>query len=134
MVTHDDEQWEAVRCIRLATVAGFSDPKIDVIGIDEGQFFPDLVEVVDRAANNGKIVIVAALDGTFMRVPFSGMNELVSKADKVLKLYAVCMECKKKEAPFSVRLTEQKEEVVIGGKAEYKAVCRECYNKLAIGD
>ena len=52
----------------------------DVVGIDEGQFFPDIVKFCDEAANKGKIVVVAALDGTFERKPFGNIVDLVSFA------------------------------------------------------
>ena len=65
----------------------------DIIGVDEGQFFPDLVEFCEDMANAGKVVIVAALDGTFQRKPFPGVMELVPLAESITKLTAVCMRC-----------------------------------------
>lgn len=44
--------------------------RFDVVSIDEGQFFPDVVEFAERCANAGKVVIIAALDGDFRRKPF----------------------------------------------------------------
>ena len=52
----------------------------DVVGIDEGQFFPDVVEFCDEAANLGKTVVVAALDGTFERKPFGNIVSLIPLA------------------------------------------------------
>ena len=52
----------------------------DVVGIDEGQFFPDVVEFCDGAANLGKTVVVAALDGTFERKPFGNIVSLIPLA------------------------------------------------------
>ena len=65
----------------------------DVVGIDEGQFFPDVVEFCDGAANLGKTVVVAALDGTFERKPFGNIVSLIPLAEKVSKLSAVCVYC-----------------------------------------
>ena len=65
----------------------------DVIGIDEGQFFPDLVNFCEKMANAGKAVIVAALDGTFQRKGFPTVMELIPLAEHVVKLNAVCMVC-----------------------------------------
>ena len=62
----------------------------DVIGIDEGQFFGDLVSFCETAANAGKIVIVAGLDGDFKAEPFGTICDLVPLAEKVDKLCAVC--------------------------------------------
>jgi thymidine kinase len=58
----------------------------DVILIDEGQFFDDIVDVVDNLANNGKKIIIASLDGTFEQKPFGHTLELIPKAEKVKKI------------------------------------------------
>lgn len=58
--------------------------KHDVIGVDEGQFYPDLLEVVQRLADAGKKVIVSALDGDFRRKPFGDVLQLVPLADSVV--------------------------------------------------
>ena len=64
--THDLDFSEAISCEALRDVnAGLND--CDVIGVDEAQFFPDIVEYAEQWANEGKVVIVAALDGTFQR-------------------------------------------------------------------
>jgi len=99
----------------------------DVIGIDEGQFFSDVVDWCETMANKGKIVLVAALDGTFQRKPFSDILNLVPLAEEVTKLSAVCMNCFQ-DASFSKRITGDGETVeVIGGADKYMAVCRSCY-------
>jgi len=99
----------------------------DVIGIDEGQFFADTVEFCESMANKGKVVLVAALDGTFKRQPFcNNILSLVPLAEKVTKLNAVCMNCFQ-DAAFSKRITLDDGEEVIGGADKYMAVCRTCY-------
>jgi len=67
--------------------------KYDVIGIDEGQFFEDIVEFAEELANRGIVVIIAALDSTFQRKPFGNIINLVPLAEKVYKLTAVCVYC-----------------------------------------
>jgi thymidine kinase len=67
--------------------------KYDVVGIDEGQFFEDIVDVAEELANKGIVVIVAALDSTFQRKPFGNIINLVPLAEKVYKLTAVCVYC-----------------------------------------
>lgn len=99
-----------------------------VIGIDEGQFFPDVVEFCEAMANAGKTVIVAALDGTFQRKAFGTILNLVPLAESVVKLTAVCMECFR-EAAYTKRLGLEKEVEVIGGADKYHSVCRQCYFK-----
>ncbi|KYO27386.1 thymidine kinase, cytosolic [Alligator mississippiensis] len=97
-----------------------------VIGIDEGQFFPDIVEFCEAMANAGKTVIVAALDGTFQRKAFGSILNLVPLAESVVKLNAVCMECYQ-EASYTKRLGAEREVEVIGGADKYHSVCRLCY-------
>ncbi len=74
-----------------------------MIGIDEGQFYPDLVEKVEEYARKDKIIIISALDGTFERKPFGQIPYLIPLSDDVIKLRAICMSCGE-EAPFSHRL------------------------------
>mgnify|MGYP001055552487 CR=1 FL=1 len=80
------------------------------------------------AANSGKIVIVAALDGTFQRKPFGKVLNLVPLAETVTKLSAVCVMCQD-DAAFSVRLSNETAVEVIGGADKYIAVCRTCYHE-----
>merc|ERR1719410_1566513 len=101
----------------------------DVIGIDEGQFFPDTVAWAEEMANRGKFVVVAALDGTFQRKPFGDILSLIPLAENVTKLNAVCMNCFG-DAAFSKRITlaDGEKVEVIGGADKYMAVCRDCYH------
>jgi thymidine kinase len=98
----------------------------DVVGIDEGQFFPDIVEFCEEAANQGKTVMVAALDGTFERKAFGNIISLIPMAEKVTKLCAVCVYCTK-EAAFTKRVIESRQIQLIGGAEMYKPVCRLCF-------
>lgn len=98
-----------------------------MVAIDEGQFFPDIVEVSERLANEGVVVIIAALDGTFQRKPFNKILSLVPLAEQVIKLSAVCIDCGK-EAAFTRRTVESQEVELIGGEESYKPVCRKCFN------
>jgi len=92
------------------------------IGIDEGQFFDDIVEFAEKMANSGKIIVIAALDGTFERKRFGRVIDLIPMAERVEKLDAVCMDCKE-AAAFTKRLTTSKETEVIGGSETYKPLC-----------
>ncbi|XP_048847179.1 thymidine kinase, cytosolic-like [Brienomyrus brachyistius] len=128
MATHDKNTMEAVPANRLKDVQSLA-VQASVIGIDEGQFFPDTVEFCEEMANMGKTIIVAALDGTFQRKPFGDILSLVPLAESVVKLNAVCMQCFK-EAAYTKRLGEEREVEVIGGADKYNAVCRACYGGL----
>ncbi|KAE9004397.1 hypothetical protein PF011_g12476 [Phytophthora fragariae] len=90
--THDKVFVEAMPVQTLAEVRPFLD-QFDVIGIDEGQFYPDLVDFCQDAANRGKVVVVAALDATFERKAFESVVELTPTAEQVIKLNAICSSC-----------------------------------------
>jgi thymidine kinase len=125
VATHDRQVTSAVAATELSAMKHMA-RKYGVIGIDEGQFFPDIVEFCEDMANDGKTVIVAALDGTFQREPFGSILNLVPLAESVIKLKAVCMLCYN-DAAFTKRLGGEKEVEVIGGADKYMAVCRTCY-------
>lgn len=101
-----------------------------VVGIDEAQFFdPEIVEVVKELATKNVRVIVAGLDTDFRGEPFGSMPMLMSEAEDVLKLHAICMTCGD-EASRTQRLVNGKparydEPIVIVGASElYEARCR----------
>ena len=101
----------------------------DVMGVDEGQFFPDAVEFCESLANQGKLVIVSALDATYQRKPFGRVLELIPLAESVIKLYAICPVCFK-EASFTQRIgKDDQREIVIGGAEMYRPLCRSCFMK-----
>ncbi|XP_043190498.1 thymidine kinase, cytosolic-like isoform X2 [Amphibalanus amphitrite] len=91
--THDRQTLAAVSATKLEPLKSIAASSYSVIGIDEGQFFPDCVPFAEELANLGKIVIVAALDATFQRQAFGDILSLVPIAENVVKLNAVCMEC-----------------------------------------
>eukprot|EP01147_Barroeca_monosierra_P007453 gene7453-531_t len=127
ITTHDMRQSAAVACSKLEEAREQANA-FDVLGIDEGQFFPDVVEFCEGMAKEGKTVIVAALDGTFQRKPFGTILDLIPLSESVIKLSAVCMLCHR-EAAFSKRIGSETEIEVIGGADKYIAVCRECFYK-----
>lgn len=102
---------------------------VDVVGIDEAQFFDDgIVEVCSELANNGTRVIVAGLDMDFRRVPFGPIPALLSIADDVTKVHAICVECGH-IANYSYRLVDSDRRVLLGERNEYQPLCRKCYLK-----
>ncbi|KAJ3448260.1 thymidine kinase cytosolic [Anaeramoeba flamelloides] len=126
--THDRVMMDAVPCTGKLFEVEDKVKDCDVIGIDEGQFFEDIVEFSEHMANKGKVVLIAALDGTFERKPFGRVLELVSKAEEVIKLNAVCT-ITYKDAAFTKRTSQEKEVQVIGGSDKYLAVSREGFYK-----
>lgn len=102
---------------------------VDVIGIDEAQFFDKgLIDVVTKLANMGIRVIVAGLDMDFKGVPFGPIPGLMAVADYITKVHAICVRCGS-IAQFSHRLSEKEQVVLLGEKDIYEPLCRSCYNK-----
>jgi thymidine kinase len=101
---------------------------IDVVGIDEAQFFDmELVNVCNILANRGIRVIIAGLDMDFRGLPFGPIPALMSVAEYVTKVHAICIRCGYL-AHHSYRLSTEEALVVLGEKQEYEALCRDCYN------
>ena len=102
---------------------------VDVIGIDEAQFFDKgLIDVVTKLANMGIRVIIAGLDMDFKGVPFGPIPGLMAVADYITKVHAICVRCGS-IAQFSHRLSEKEQVVLLGEKDIYEPLCRSCYNK-----
>ncbi|WP_319479018.1 thymidine kinase [uncultured Draconibacterium sp.] len=102
---------------------------VDVIGIDEAQFFDKgLINVVTQLANMGIRVIVAGLDMDFKGEPFGPIPGLMAVADYITKVHAICVRCGS-IAQFSHRLSGKEQVVLLGEKDIYEPLCRSCYNK-----
>ena len=103
---------------------------IDVIGIDEAQFFDNgLADVCINLANQGIRVIVAGLDMDFKGIPFGPIPGLMAIAEYVTKVHAICMRCGDL-AHFSHRLTKDERTIMLGEKHEYEPLCRSCFVEL----
>ncbi len=103
---------------------------VDVIGIDEAQFFDNnLIDVCNQLANNGIRVIVAGLDMDFRGKPFGSIPALMAEAEYVTKVHAICMQCGNL-AQYSHRITKSDKLVFLGEKNEYEPLCRVCYNEV----
>lgn len=125
IVTHELVQYDALTCTTLEQKMTEL-VKYDVIGIDEGQFFSDLVEQCESLCNQGKIIIVSALSGNFKMEPFGNVAKLISKADKVKLLKAYCYFCHK-GAGFTLRTIRSDEEILIGAAESYRPTCKKCF-------
>ena len=102
---------------------------IDVVGIDEAQFFDDgLVDVCNELANRGVRVIVAGLDMDYKGVPFGPIPAVCAIADDVQKVHAICVKCGAL-AYVSHRKVHGDKRVMIGEMQEYEPLCRDCYIK-----
>jgi thymidine kinase len=102
---------------------------IDVVGIDEAQFFDmELVNVCNQLAMSGIRVIIAGLDMDYLGKPFGPMPALLATAEYVTKVHAICMNCGDL-AHISHRTIESKKLVVLGEKESYEPLCRTCFNE-----
>jgi thymidine kinase len=100
----------------------------DVIIINEGQFFPDLFEVVmNMVEKKGKKVYICGLDGDYKRQKFGDLLDLIPFSDKITKLQSLCSQCRNGTlAIFTHRVTEELGQIVIGVN-NYTPLCRKCY-------
>jgi thymidine kinase len=128
-VTHNGKEYKAVVLGKDDVVTfGKIIANYDVIGIDEAQFFSaSIYFAIKSIIQSGidKIIIASGLDMDYTGEPFGIMPLLMAIADEIAKLHAVCEDCYK-AANVSYRMTDQREQVIIGAKGEYKALCWAC--------
>jgi thymidine kinase len=102
---------------------------IEVVGIDEAQFFDmGLVEVCNELANQGLRIIVAGLDMDYRGKPFGPIPALLAIAEYITKVHAICMKCGNL-AHISHRLSKRDDQILLGEKNNYEPLCRNCYNE-----
>lgn len=102
---------------------------VDVVGIDEAQFFDEEVRhVCETLALRGTRVIVAGLDMDYTGKPFGQMPNLLAIADYITKLHAICMKCGN-IANISYRKTSEGGQVLLGEKDTYEPRCRNCFHE-----
>jgi thymidine kinase len=102
---------------------------VDVVGIDEAQFFDEgIIDVCEKLALRGIRVIVAGLDMDYKGNPFGPMPQLLAIADYITKLHAICVICGN-IANISYRKTPEEGQVLLGEKGTYEPRCRKCYEE-----
>lgn len=120
--THDNIKFN---CVKTNDLARLNYDKVDVIAIDEAQFFIGLKVFVKRAIGNGKTILLTGLDGDYKQNKIGEILDCIPLADKVFKLSAMCMKCMDgTHGPFTKRLVDNNQTELIGGKEMYMAVCR----------
>jgi len=128
VVSHDDRSISSSP-VENASMILLLTSDVDVVGIDEAQFFDNaIVDVCRILANRGVRVVVAGLDMDFAGKPFGPMPEIMSTAEYVTKVHAICVECGN-HANYSYRIADDKRVVLLGEKDVYKPLCRNCYNR-----
>ncbi|MEZ5047778.1 MAG: thymidine kinase [Chitinophagaceae bacterium] len=102
---------------------------VDVVGIDEAQFFDsEMPFVASQLANSGTRVIVAGLDMDFLKRPFGPMPQILAMADFITKLHAICVVCGDM-ASYSFRKTVSDQTILLGETDVYEPRCRTCYHQ-----
>jgi thymidine kinase len=127
--THDMSTHPAISCDKNLFAIAELLSSYSVIGIDEGQFFVDIVPFVTEMLKQGKTIIISALDGDYQQNEFGNVSKLIPLCDSVKKLNAVCDICSA-DAPFTWRTAKDDDLEVIGGADKYVAVCRTCLSDL----
>ena len=126
VVSHDLHSITSTPIDAPVKMLGIADD-VQVVGIDEAQFFDDsIVEVAQTLANRGVRVIVAGLDTDFLGKPFGPMPSLMAIAEDVQKVHAICVKCGNL-ANHSHRLSASTKLVELGEKDVYEPLCRQCY-------
>lgn len=128
VVSHDENAFRSSVVENSSNILLLSG-NIDVVGIDEAQFFDKgLVDVVQQLANQGIRVIVAGLDMDFKGMPFGPMPGILAISDYVTKVHAICVRCGS-IAQFSHRTSAKDQVVLLGEKDIYEPLCRNCFLK-----
>ena len=138
--SHDRVMIPCVKTLLLSDILNFEDMiesshykeflEAKAILINEGQFFPDIVEWVTIAVEKyNKNVYICGLNSDFSRNKFGNWLDLEVICDNVVMLHSFCSNCKKKPALFSHRLSHERDIEIIGADS-YIPVCRNCYNVL----
>lgn len=126
IVSHDENYIHSTPIDNSQTILLMAQD-VDVVGLDEAQFFDDqIADVCDELAKRGVRVIVAGLDMDYMGNPFGQMPFLMAKADYVTKLHAICVKCGN-IANYSYRIIPNDEKIMLGAKNAYEPRCRVCF-------
>ena len=128
IVSHDANAIPSTPVSSASTIL-FHTSDVEVVGIDEAQFFDaSLPDVCEQLAGSGIRVIVAGLDMDYLGKPFGPMPHLMSIAEYVTKVHAVCMQCGNL-AHHSHRISREQELIALGEKDKYSALCRTCFEQ-----
>lgn len=127
VVSHDENKITSTPVATSTNILLLAN-NVDVIGIDEAQFFDDeLADVCNKLADRGVRVIVAGLDMDFKGKPFGPMPSLLASAEFITKVHAICMRCGN-IAQYSHRTVNSEKLVMLGETDSYEPLCRSCYS------
>lgn len=127
IVSHDNKSIISTPVDNASAILLFAG-EVDVVGIDEAQFFDiSIVDVCVKLADDGIRIVIAGLDMDFMGKPFGPVPALLAIAEYVTKVHAICMRCGNL-AQYSFRKSEEEQIVLLGEKNLYEPLCRNCFN------
>lgn len=127
IVSHDKQMLPGAAVRTVSELRDRLEPHVEVVGIDEVQFFgPEVVPLCEELANKGCRVVVAGLDQDYRGEPFGPMPELLCRGEFVTKLLAICVRCGN-PAHRSYRLASDAQQVLVGAADQYEARCRRCF-------
>ena len=126
VVSHDENEIDSIPINKSVDMLNFIQD-VNVIGIDEAQFFDErLPEICQKLALRGIRIIVAGLDMDFKGRPFGPIPHMLAIAEYITKVHAICPHCGNL-ATHSYRLSPEQDTVVLGEKDKYEPRCRICY-------
>lgn len=131
IITHDKKEAPCIEMENLYELYNIKEDfeKYDYFLINEGQFFEDLLVMINMLVEkHKKKVYVCGLDGDYKRDPIGDILKLVSFCDRVEKLHGKCSYCDKK-AIFTNRTSVEDKQIIIGGEEIYRPLCRICFLK-----
>ena len=127
IASHSGQKHDSKPVTTAAELMAEIAPETQVVGIDEGQFFDaEIVTAVNELANRGMRVIIAGLDQDYTGTPFGPMPHLLSVAEFITKIHAICVKCGQ-TANYTQRTVESDALVEVGASDKYEARCRKCF-------
>lgn len=136
IITHDEYSFNCVKCKNLQEIDSEMRVQfdVDVIAIDEAQFFPDLKEYVLKFCEQyGKDVFVAGLTADYKRDTFGSMLNLINYADDIVHLKALCTECQDgTPGVFTKKICTSVDLIDVGSTEKYVSLCRGCFLKKTL--
>jgi thymidine kinase len=127
IASHSGQKHDSIPVTSSAEMMAAVDDETQVVGIDEGQFFDQaIVAVANELASRGMRVIIAGLDLDYTGTPFGPMPHLLSTAEFITKIHAICVKCGQ-TANYTQRTVESDALVEVGASDKYEARCRKCF-------
>jgi thymidine kinase len=130
IVSHSQMKAPSISISMADEIYRYITPDIQVVAIDEAQFFDEaIVKVCNDLADKGIRVIVAGLDQDYLGKPFGYMPQLLAIAEYVTKNLAICLKCGN-PANRTQRTIHSGEQILVGSTEAYEARCRNCHEIL----